>query len=280
MNQNRYSHGIANYWKSSQPSKLWLQKLLPLIWSSTCIICELPADDNIDLCSYCLPRLPWLSNYCYQCGKQNFNSHKYDSYRCKTCDNNPPEFDRFYSLFIYKPPITKLIARLKFQRKLEYATVFGKLLSQMIPYWYNNDLKLLPQAIIPMPLHSKRLRWRGFNQVIEILKPVIREHNLPLATELVMRKNYTTPQATLTKQLRQRNLKHAFTLGAPAKYLNQASANYGEPLTKQQLERRRVYDHVAVVDDVLTTGSTMRALCKQLRRAGIEQIDVWCISRA
>jgi len=175
---------------------------------------------------------------------------------CERCSNSPPPFNRLCALFSYQPPIIRLIGSLKFGRQLYPATLFGKLLAEAITQrWYQH--KNLPQVIIPVPLHSKRYRQRGYNQAAELSKPLAKYLDLPLDLELCSRIRNTSPQARLSKNKRTRNLSSAFAVN----------------MTEN-------YNHVALVDDVVTTGSTVRALSLVLRAAGVELIDIWCVARA
>jgi len=114
-----------------------------------------------------------------------------------------------------------------------------------------------PEQIIPVPLHAQRYHRRGFNQAIEIARPIARMLDIPLNLTCCRRTRNTAPQAQLSAKERKSNLKNAFSIvKAPA------------------------VNHVALLDDVVTTGSTVDELARALRKAGIERIDVWACARA
>ena len=110
---------------------------------------------------------------------------------------------------------------------------------------------------MPVPLHRQRLKRRGYNQVSEILLPVQKALKIEVLAHSCMRVKYTRAQSELSAVSRKRNLSNAFEITEPIPY-----------------------QHIALVDDVVTTGSTVKALSLLLKEAGVEQIDVWCICRA
>jgi ComF family protein len=209
---------------------------------------------HLDLCQYCKKNLPWLAMRCYSCGLR-LDTHN-EAIICDKCRNQPPEFNCLYALFEYAPPLTKLINQLKFSKKLNVGALLGYLLTETIMQsWYRK--KSLPEVIIPVPLHERRLKQRGYNQALEICTPVSKNLQIPLNTQLCKRIKYTRQQTRLDKSQRIDNLEGAFSVNLA---LN--------------------YKHVAIVDDVVTTGSTVKALSIALRNAGVEIIDVWCVCRA
>ncbi len=225
--------------------------LLPRV----CVGCGFDSYElTLDLCVDCKVNLPWLPSGCYQCGLQ---LHKpSESIICNKCQDSPPPFNRLCALFSYKPPLTKLIASFKFGRQLYPGALFSQLLAEAVTEsWYVN--KALPQIIIPVPLHMSRQRQRGYNQAAEISHQLAAELNIGLELDACLRVKNTKAQARLNKNKRTRNLEAAFI------------ANI-----------KPSYKHVALIDDVVTTGSTIRAVSKALVSAGVEQIDVWCVCRA
>lgn len=115
----------------------------------------------------------------------------------------------------------------------------------------------MPECIIPVPLHRRRLRQRGFNQALEIAKPLAKKLQLPVDFKTCIRTKHTRPQSELSAKKRQQNIKNAFTLK--------------KPITAK---------HVAIVDDVMTTGNTVTELSALLRNNGVTTIEIWCCARA
>lgn len=216
-----------------------------------CILCNNPSYRKQDLCDACLKDLPFAQKLCQRCAIPLTVVNHFAL--CGKCSGKSPPFDCTYALFFYQFPVTKLILDLKFQEALMNARVLGELLAEKIKYSYQT--KLFPDVIIPIPLHSNRLKERGFNQALEIARPLSNALKLPIDKYSCIRHKPTFAQATLSASKRQKNIQGAFTIN---------------PLP---------YRHVAVVDDVITTGTTISEFCKTLKQQGVETIDVWCIAR-
>lgn len=154
--------------------------------------------------------------------------------------------------FRYAFPIDRLESRFKFRGDL----AAGALLSALWLRAVAPDP--LPAAIVPVPLSRERLRERGFNQALELARPIARALERPLLPRLLIRARHTIAQSSLGRRERLRNVRGAFALAPGQK----------PPL------------HVALLDDVLTTGATLRECAKVLRRAGATTIEVWAIARA
>ncbi len=114
-----------------------------------------------------------------------------------------------------------------------------------------------PQALVPVPLHGSRLRVRGYDQALELARPLALALRLPLRDDLLLRRRATAAQSTLDVESRRRNMRNAFAAHADAV----------------------LPAHVAVIDDVMTTGATARAAASALRRAGVARVDVWVCAR-
>lgn len=228
----------------------WLNNALTGLFPSTCCICNRRGDSNvIDICQDCLNLLPKLKINCVLCAKPLETEH---AQLCGSCLNQPPHFDQVISAFPYDGIIRHLISEFKFQKRLNLLTLLSELF-----YIYSKDrLNNSAQAIIPMPLHHTRLKERGFNQSLELARPLAKRYKLPLLKYSLVRCVETAPQTTLRANQRQANVKGAFKLIRP---LN--------------------YEHVILLDDVLTTGSTAHEAANCLKNAGVKRVDVWCLAR-
>jgi ComF family protein len=164
--------------------------------------------------------------------------------------------NKIYPIFYYQDPIKKLILDLKFKKKIIYADFLGKILAKtIINKWYLN--KSLPSAIIPVPLHIDRLRTRGFNQAFELAKPINVVTTIKINNTACVRIKNTVNQISLLKHKRKNNTNHAF------------------------LATKILDPHIAILDDVVTTGSTIKALCNAIVATNPNiNIDIWCICRA
>jgi ComF family protein len=129
------------------------------------------------------------------------------------------------------------------------------MLSETIKKRYANQL--LPDLLLPVPLHYKRIAERGFNQALEIARIIAKSLQIPIDAKSCIRVRNTAAQAELKSDKRKANVARAFQCIKPI-----------------------AAKHVAIVDDVVTTGNTVRELSKVLHKAGVERIDVWCIARA
>jgi len=156
------------------------------------------------------------------------------------------------AVFDYRPPISHWLADLKFNRNLQLAPLLGALISQRLAQEAS-----LPEIILPIPLHWRRLCWRGFNQSIEIARWPSKKFSLPIHTQLLQRQKATQPQTLLSKQERHNNLAGAF---------------YCKKNLKPQ--------HIALFDDVITTGSTILAAYETLKKEGVKKVSIWCCARA
>lgn len=223
-------------------------RFIGLLYPALCQLCRGPA--TFYICPACWQDLPSLPHSCIQCAQILPDA----GLKCGPCLNHPPAFDCVYALFPYAPPISELIIQLKFQHKLHYAHALGKLLAVAISQWYAE--KQLPELIIPVPLHPSRLRERGFNQAVEIARPISRAFAIPLDKYNVMRIKPTATQSSLPATKRKKNTAGAF---------------------------QSLYDYsgmrIAILDDVMTTGHTVNALSALLKKQGAVRIDIWCCAR-
>ena len=230
-----------------------LRKLEQWFFPFVCGLCSEFSDRQQDLCQRCFDSLPWIVDRCYHCGEDLLLSES--SISCKRCETNPFSFDRLCALFSYEPPIRQLISRLKFSSNLSDGRILAELLKEKISVWYKEQP--LPEALIPMPLHIKRLRKRGFNQALELVLPIHKHHQIPILIDACVRIKNTRPQAELGEIERKQNMENAFKVVKPF-----------------------AFEHIAIIDDVVTTGSTVHALSKVLKQTGVDRIDIWCIGRA
>ncbi|PSU32947.1 ComF family protein [Photobacterium lutimaris] len=207
-----------------------------------CQLCQLPVTGPHPIwCQHCLARFP-CPPYCRHCGHTLLQ----DADQCGHCLNAPRPWQRFYRVGEYQFPLRQVIHQFKFQRQFWLASPLGELLAQQI----DDPAPLL----LPIPLHPIRRLQRGFNQSSLIAQVIAQRTGSRLATRRLRRQRYTAPQHRLSKTQRQHNLERAFTLTAKA------------------LPR-----HVALVDDVVTTGSTVAGAATLLHQHGVERVDIYCL---
>ena len=233
---------------------LFLKKCSSWLFSTSCALCHCATHTLHGLCLNCLQELPILADCCRQCAKKLPTGQH--GLICGQCLQAPPPFDTTHALFSYQPPITKLMLNLKFNHAFSHAHLFGTLLAEKITQeWYLN--RSLPSVIIPIPLHPQRIKERGFNQVVEIARPIAKFTAIPINTRSCQRTHATLAQATLSAHERKHNIKNAFSI----------QGNFSG-------------QHVAVMDDVITTGQTITEFCRLLKKHGAKKIDVWCCAKA
>ncbi|MBI1423610.1 MAG: ComF family protein [Gammaproteobacteria bacterium] len=227
----------------------WLNSFISTWLPQSCVLCGLSSHRQA-LCPDCLQDLPRLSpDLCPRCGLPAGLSNAQD---CGHCLQLQPAYHRVYSAFGYAPPVSQLVARLKFRGQIQLARLFGELLAQRLA-----EHTIQADALLPVPLHPNRLRQRGFNQALEIARPLAQAFGLPLLTGGVHRQRDTEPQSTRAASQRGHNLRDAF-----------------------RLVQLPAYERIAIVDDVMTSGHTANELAKLLREAGVKEIEVWCVARA
>ena len=198
--------------------------------------------------------LPATSNQCFQCGLPlNTVATTNNVLRCGQCLKSPPAFDLCISPYHYALPINQFITQLKFRHQLHYARILADLLIAKI----DQNSEKLPECIIPVPLHSNRLRQRGFNQAFEIARPIAKKYAIKLDTRSCSRIVSTPPQMEQDKKTRQKNVRNAFNV----------SAEFSDK-------------DIAIVDDVMTTGHTLNELSRVLREHGAKRIQVWVVARS
>ena len=221
-----------------------LRALLP----SRCLLCGARGDAGLDLCAACLADLP--RNHCC-CGRCALPL-EVPAPLCGRCVRRAPPWDAAWAPFRYAYPLDRLEMRFKFGADL----AAGKLLASL---WSGSHTQgECPQAIIPVPLHRARLRSRGYNQALEIARPLAKALRIPLLRDALQRTRATDAQTELSALQRRRNVRGAF------------AARFD----------KEVPQHVAVLDDVFTTGATLSECTRVLKRAGVQRVDVWALARA
>ena len=179
---------------------------------------------------------------------------------CSKCQQVPPAFDSCHALFEYCSPVQELISNFKYHHQFAPGRVFGQLLTQAFKRHYQDIL--LPDLLIPVPLHKRRLQRRGYNQSVLLAREISKCCRIPVDTNSCMRQSSTPAQRGLNASERVRNIFNAFVV-------NSDILEGGKTLPER----------VAIIDDVVTTTATVNELALMLRHAGIAGIDVWALAR-
>ena len=246
----------------------WLARLGRGLWAPRCLVCAEPAPGALDLCRGCEAALPWMPPACLCCAmplsgasgatagaalaKAAGDTAVGAGRLCSACQHDPPPLAETHAAFLYGFPVDRLLPRLKFHRDLPA----GRLLAQSMAAAFAHVDR--PEVLVPVPLHRSRLRERGYNQALELARPLGRMLRIPVRRELLARVRATDAQSRLDAGARAANLRDAFEvprhLAVPA--------------------------HVALVDDVMTTGATLHAAAEALLDAGGVRVDAWACARA
>lgn len=223
-----------------------------------CQLCSATLGRPANICRDCEEHLPWLAPGCPICALPMPELGPGNRI-CHQCRRQPPDFDRCLALFDYLNPIDGLISRFKYHQDLAAGRLLRKLLhSNMLRF--HREMQLgLPQRLIPIPLHHTRLRQRGYNQSLELCRGIQAAAGIAVDRQSCRRVCPTSAQQGLDRRGREQNMAGAFSIHKP--------------------DRLRGLQHVAIVDDVVTTGATCNELARLLRHNGVTQVDVWCLAR-
>lgn len=235
-------------------NKFSFRTLIP----SPCIICGICCQNEISLCDFCHGELPWIDRSCYACGLALPDSGLEANY-CAKCLLGPPPFNFCRGIFQYRQPVSKLISQFKFHGRTDIGFTLAELLAKEFVSEYA-DIPM-PEYLVPVPLHQQRIRSRGFNQALEICKSITKASGIPIANNFVVKRKHTPPQSQLESAYKRKlNQKNAFFIA-----------------TRNNLKN---VNHIAIIDDVITTTATIRSIADTCKAYGIRRIDAWCLARA
>jgi ComF family protein len=229
------------------PVYIWLKN------KQSCLLCDEPADGIQPVCTACETDLPWLGDHCLTCALPLPAA----GLTCGHCLRRPPAFEQVIAPWTYSFPVDSLITRFKHNAKWPFGHLLAELLAQFLQHRFEEDLRR-PELLIPVPLANRRLRQRGFNQAAMLAHWLSEALEIPCDERLLLRIQDTDAQQDLNAEARLKNLRNAFAL-APGGVVKGR--------------------HLALVDDVLTTGATAQALARLLMDAGAARVDVYCLAR-
>lgn len=219
----------------------------------SCLLCDEPAEAEMPICVACEAEMPWLGEHCQTCALPLPEA----GLTCDGCLLEPPAYEQVAVPWRYDFPVDSLITRFKHNAKWPFGHLLAHVLSQYLQHRFDEDLPR-PDALLPVPLAAKRLRQRGFNQAAMLARWLSQQLDLPCEENVVHRIQDTSAQQDLDAKARKRNLRNAFALTSDANVKGR---------------------HLALVDDVLTTGATAQALARLLMNAGATRVDVYCLAR-
>lgn len=214
-----------------------------------CLFCAKRATIHRNICNACYQNLPWLEGHFCRVCLAELESENQDV--CGDCIADPKYFDQLITPLEYRDQIHQSIVSFKFKQQL----IQGRLLADCWLENYESSSK--PELILPVPLHRFRQIRRGFNQSAEIAKHWSKQLDIPYSNQHLKRKKHTKTQRSLKRTGRLKNLRGAFEV-------------IDSSLPK----------HIAIVDDVFTTGSTVNEVARQIRRcSSVETIEVWALAK-
>jgi ComF family protein len=220
----------------------WLSRqALPL----RCLVCDEPGAEGRDLCLACHAALPWNEHACPLCALPLPADEPAE--RCGVCLHDPPRQSAAAAVFLYVAPVDQLLIRFKFHQDLAAGRLLSQLMLQRVPAFATGPLA-------PVPLHWRRLRSRGYDQALELTRPLARALRQPLWRGL-HRDRLTAAQSDLDADARRRNLRDAFSVTSPPP------------------------SRLTIVDDVMTTGATLDAAVHAVEQAGLPDAALWVCAR-
>ena len=238
------------------------RKILDTVVPCNCRNCgqAIWGDSTPFFCDPCWSTLESIKGpICQRCGLP-FPSPRvllhHPTHRCANCRLRPPAFTQAWTGYPYTSPLKEAIRLFKYQGKVSLAGPLATLLLKALPSWQMPERRV--DVVLPVPLHTVRLRERQYNQSHMLAFPFSRVLRIPLSCTNLVRVRPTTPQTSLKRTDRLKNLRHSFSVTQP-------TALRGK--------------HVLLIDDVFTTGTTVNECAKALRKAGASHVYVVTLAR-
>jgi ComF family protein len=227
-----------------------MDRIVRIALPPRCLLCGAPGAGARDLCAGCAGDLHANLPCCPRCALPL----AHPAPACGECLASAPPFVATWAPFRYGHPLDLLETRFKFHGDL----AAGRVLAGLLVDRAATDRLARPDALVAVPLHRARLRERGYNQALELARPLAGALGIPLCRDLLRRPKPTPPQTGLDAKARRANLRGAFTLA----------------------DGVAVPAHIALFDDVMTTGATLREAARVLLRGGAVRVDAWALARA
>lgn len=229
---------------------MWLEAAQQLLYPNRCLLCAAATGASLPLCQHCRADLPQNTDTCAQCALPLQGTA--GQTLCGRCQQRPPYFNQAIAPFQYLSPIDHLLGRFKHHGSLTH----GRLLAQLLGEAIERLGPARPQILLPTPIHPMRLRVRGFSQTLELTRHLSKKLAIPWDDRLLTKQRHTPTQQGLDRRARRRNVRGSF------------HCNTGLP-----------WRHVALVDDVITTGTTADEMARVLKQAGVVEVSVWAVAR-
>lgn len=236
----------------------WLNKCLSIVQKALlgeqCPLC-FRTSSNGGLCDCCLACIPLAECACVHCGARLAEEVFIKTKVCGSCISQPTRPGSALMACWYRPPVDEWIVRYKFHQDWAQGAILTDLLVRRIRQFFPVGL---PDILIPVPMHPARLRTRGYNPAADIANQLSRQFSIPVDYALVRKKRFSRPQMELSYRQRVANVKGSF-----------------------EMARDTVSRHIAIVDDVVTTGATVGEITRLLlRNSPATRISIWALARA
>ncbi len=237
-----------------------LRTILDMIYPARCPICgEIVIPKGRLICKACEDKPSLVTEpRCKKCSKP---IELYEKEYCSDCERRGYHYDYGFSVWVYDDVMKQSIANYKYHNKKEYSAYY---ISEVLRNYGDRIQKLLPDAIVPVPVHISKYMERGYNQADILARGIGKELQIPVLSDLLLRTKKTLPQKKLNDKERLRNLMEAFQLN------DKLAATYPNKLSR-----------ILLVDDIYTTGSTIEACTNVLKSYGIKEVYflVLCIGK-
>lgn len=217
----------------------------------SCLLCKASCRFSTKLCTNCITSLPDNHSACFGCAEPLVIQDK--NLLCGICQQNKRSFQRSIAPLVYQYPVAEMLQKLKYSQGLAYAAPLAHVLAKAITHHYTKDT--LPEIIVPMPLHNKRLYERGYNQAGIIARHLSKNLAIPVRHHLARRIKNTKPLLSLSAKARYRYLQGSFQINCSS------------------------FKHIALVDDIITSTASAEIMAKACKNVGIERIDMWAVAR-
>jgi ComF family protein len=234
-------------------ARAWTAAILDGLLPRHCVMCGLSSGVE-NLCRPCAGELPRIGHSCLQCGLPLH--HPADGI-CGQCLRRAPPWTSAIAALVYRFPVDQLVCRFKFGRNL----ACGQILSRELILAAREKCGETPDCLLPVPLHRSRHFYRAFNQADLLARQAGKALGIPVYGSVLRRSRRTRAHSGLNADRRKRNIKGAFACRVPA-------------------SKQAAFGHVALVDDVMTTGATLAECTRVLKKAGAGRVSVWVAARA
>lgn len=218
-----------------------------------CVMCGFSSGAQ-NLCRLCLAELPRITLACQRCG---LPLRPRDGQNCDHCLATNPPWKSAIAALVYRFPVDQLVCRFKFSRSLPCGRILGNEMVRAVRARWREP----PDCLVPVPLHRTRHFFRSFNQADILARQAGKALGVPVYSSFLSRRKRTRAHSGLDAGTRRGNINGAFSCKIPG-------------------NKRVVSRHVALVDDVLTTGATLAECTRELKKAGVSRVSVWVAARA